>query len=140
VEQVVVLGTTDAEDVANPFMVLQVSQFMNAAAAEAWVETALERMSDQSGYSDVEVVDVSDAPGDSFVALRYHVTYDDETTVTGHAVFLQFHDVAFSLEIDNAEIDAVAELATIQLECLEDGVCLDFVPVPNSLLVGTEGS
>ena len=47
-----------------------------------------------------------------------------------NAVFLQFGEFAFSLEVDNAPLETVTDLATIQLECLEDGICLAPIPMP----------
>jgi hypothetical protein len=131
VEQPLSSETGAVNDPEGPYLVLRVSQFGDDLQAAGWVSDAADRMEADPDMISVEIVDDTNTLGDAFLGVAYEIDYGD-VTVSGHAVYLQFGEIAFSVEVDNAELDSVIALATAQLECLEDGECLAPIPIPET--------
>jgi hypothetical protein len=138
IDQIIQTDEEDPVGYGNPYMVVRVSQFADADAAADWVAGAADRMAENNRYPEIKAIEDLDEIGDSSAAARYAFAIDEETTVTGHVIFVQVDDAAFSLEVDAGDLDGVAELAEIQVACLEDGACAELVPVPDSILSGEE--
>jgi hypothetical protein len=137
-EQVVQTDPEGPAAVDNPFVVVHLARFADDRGAAEWVEGAAERLDALSYFSDVEEVAEADVLGDSSIAARYSVDYDEQTTVDGYAFFVQFGDFAFGIEVDNGSLAAVTELAGAQLACLEDSACSNAILVPDALLNGSK--
>jgi hypothetical protein len=133
VDQYVQVDPEEMQIPVDPYMVLRVSRFADEDQAAAWVDESLERLSSAPHFSDIEAIDDAEPLGDRSVTATYLYEFDDETTLTGHAINVQVGDIGFSLQVDVGSLAGTTEIAEAQLECLDSGACLELLEVPENL-------
>jgi hypothetical protein len=121
-------------------------RFEDEDAAGEYMEGLVERLAENPANADAR--EIEDAPrlGDESVAVTLFRETDGEEWILNE-VFVRVGDVVSLTWIelpgsgpDGPEVgaDPLIELAEAQAECLEDGGCVDPVPVPDDLLEDAE--
>lgn len=127
----------------DPSYIARIYHFEDEEAASDWVASAEDILSETPGYGDVEALEDSTQIGDESVAFAYTYEVDTGLTVDGHAVIVRVGDLVASIQVDagtGIELDVAVELAEQQAECLEEGDCLEPIPVPSALSGGEEST
>jgi hypothetical protein len=114
-----------------------VRQFDDEDDAADWVASADEWM-ETFGAADVEMDDDDLGIGDSAVAVTYLTGDDGDTDPYWTAAFIQVGDIGLVVQIaypgESPDIDLVAELAEMQVACVEDGGCPIESELPDALI------
>jgi hypothetical protein len=123
----------------DPSYIARIYRLEDEDAASDWVASAEDTLSETPGYSDVEALEDSIQIGDESVAFAYTYEVDTSLMVDGRAVVVRVGDLVASIQVDagtGIELDVAVELAEQQAECLEEGACLDPIPVPSAMSGG----
>jgi hypothetical protein len=114
----------------------QIRLFDNEDGAAEWVDSAEDWMA-MFGSAELEVIDTDLDLGDAAAVVSYQSENDLGTFYT-IAIFVQVDDTGTLVQVtypeELPELDVVAELAEMQVACIEDGECPTESPVPDSLI------
>jgi hypothetical protein len=114
----------------------QVRRFADEEGAGEWIDSSVEWL-EISGANEVEAVDADLEIGDATSVVSY-VTERSDATFFTLAIFIQIGDTGINSQIsypgEVPDVDAVAEIAEMQAECVEAGGCPIETAVPDVLM------
>ena len=124
-------------DEGDPYLLTRLFRFEDPNAAEEWLagDGPFATLAAAPPVTEVEprdeIEDLGDGTAVAYVEEEWH-----GSTMTGYAVFVLVDDTVAEVWLDSAdgiELDTVVELAELQVECLEDGGCVEPMEAPDDL-------
>jgi len=130
-------GTPAAADAGSPLAFsVALYAFADEAGADAWLAGLDARLqqSDLPGY--LSFAAVADAPAFGDASLTYELNRQiEEVTGDGFRIYVRVGAEVAAVEVASAQgfsLEAVGELVTAQVDCLQRGACQDAAPLPGS--------
>ncbi len=139
VYQALVAGDTEPDD--DPYVVVRLYRFPDAAAASNWLAALTDNLSGQTDeYAEITTLVGGLSGAEESVSLGYAYNATDTLVTKGFLIAMRVGLIVARIQVDGLPqppIAAVQEMAEAQARCLSDpsgGTCTTAFPIPTLLL------